>query len=390
MPNVIWIDEEVDSCLNKIYSEELESMNPKKVQLFKNVIEAINHLKTIKFEDTRIIVSGRLYSGFVDAFKKNILEMYIIPIIIVFTRNREKFIQYNPDYYKNDYIFYNFGGIAIIFDEIKKFLNNEDKNVTKSGKRNSQESISSLNSNTPLSLVDKIEFKTIDKSDDNNLTFDYIDDKLKLIFPLFFKILIENKSNIDFYKYNNYLYKRFYKENNMVKELLGPIKSIPNIPIELLSKYYARLYSNSGNFHSSLNKDLRSNKKIEHLPFIKAFYEGVKLNALPLCSNKKLYRGAILSNEEIKKIESYPKIQFGQYQSSIVFSKLFLSFTKDKGVAKKFTKNSPKQENFSKVIFVLENDDNSCFNLATHGDIENISAFTAKEKFYFFPFHLLD
>ena len=246
MPNVIWIDAEVDSCLNKIYSKELESMNSLKVKLCKNVPEAINYLKTIQFEETKIIVSGRLYSELVKSFKENILEMYVIPIIIVFTRNKQKFIQYNPDYYDSANNFYNYGGIAITFEEIKIFLNNEDKSVTKNNKRNSQESITSLNSNNPLSLVDKIESKAIDKYKENNLTFDYIENnKLKLIFPLFFKILIENASNKDIQKYNNYLYKKFSKGNNLVKDLIGSIKSIPNIPIELLSKYYARLYSNS-------------------------------------------------------------------------------------------------------------------------------------------------
>ena len=382
MSNVIWIDEDVDSCINKIYSKELESMLLFKVKLFKKVIEAINYLKTIKFEETKIIISGRLYSEFVKTFKENILEMYVIPIIIIFTRNREKFIQYNPDYYKKDNYFYNFGGIAIIFDEIKKFLNIGDK----IDKTNSLQSKTSLSSNTPLSLIKEIELKTIGISEDIKLTFEYIDNKSKLIFPLFFKILIENASNNDIQKYNNYLYKRFYRENNYVKDLLGPIKSIPNIPMELISKYYARLYSTSSNFHSALNRDLIENKKIEHLPFIKTLYEGVKLKALPLCKKNKLFRGAILSNEEIKKIESYSNKQIGQLPSSIVFSKLFLSFTKDEEVAKKFSKNNSKNENFSKVIFVLKNDDNSGFNLATHADIENISIFASEKEVLFFPF----
>ena len=223
-----------------------------------------------------------------------------------------------------------------------------------------------------------------------NLTFDYIDNKLKLIFPLFFKILIENTPIKDIQNYNNYLYKRFYKENFLVKNLLGPIKSIPNIPIELLSKYYARLYSNSGNFHSTLNKDLLSNKKIQHLPFIKTLYEGVKLNALPLCKNNKLFRGAILNNEEIKKIESCSNKNISQLPSSIVFSKLFLSFSKEEEVAKIFLKNHSKDNNFSKVIFVLENDDNSDFNLSTHGDIEKISMFTSEKEVLFFPFSFLE
>ena len=77
------------------------------------------------------------------------------------------------------------------------------------------------------------------------------------------------------------------------------------IPIELISKYYARLYcfesddEDLPNFYSDLNKDLRNNKTEKYLPYIKVLYEGVKLKALPLASNKKLYRGTLILNNEI-------------------------------------------------------------------------------------------
>ena len=61
-----------------------------------------------------------------------------------------------------------------------------------------------------------------------------------------------------------------------------------NIPIEILSKYYARLFTFNSNFHSYLNSDLRNNKKDKHLPYIKTLYEGVKLKSLPLATDKKI------------------------------------------------------------------------------------------------------
>ena len=380
MQNIIWIDENVDSYLNLSYSQELKSINSVNVNLFKNVIEAINYLKTLRFEDTKIIICGRLYSEFVNTFKKNIIEMYVIPKIIVFTRNKEKFIEFNPDYYDSNNKFYNFGGIAIVFDEIKKFLNNEGVYLMKK-----ISSISTLKSDA-LSLVNKIESKMIDKSKDIKLTFEYIDSKQKLIFPLFFKIFIEHASNNDLDKYNKYLYDKFSKENSALNELLEQIKSIHNIPIEILSKYYARIYTNFCKFHSILNEDLRLNKKSKHIPFIKTLYEGVKLKSLLPCKSKQLYRGAQLSDEEINKINLYLKKKIDYLPGSIVFSKSFLSFTKDKDVAKNFLKNYPKHKDFSKVIFILENDDNDAFNLATHGDIENISFFPLEKEVLFFPF----
>ena len=64
----------------------------------------------------------KVYSEFVNKFKENIIDMCVAPKIIIFTKNKEKFIEYNIDYPKNINLFYKFGGIATSFDEIKKFL----------------------------------------------------------------------------------------------------------------------------------------------------------------------------------------------------------------------------------------------------------------------------
>ena len=58
-------------------------------------------------------------------------------------------------------------------------------------------------------------------------------------------------------KYTTELYNEYSNYSDKVKKLLGSIISIPNIPIEILSKYYARLFTANSNFH----KDLGLNKK---------------------------------------------------------------------------------------------------------------------------------
>ena len=79
-----------------------------------------------------------------------------------------------------------------------------------------------------------------------------------------------------------------------------------------------------------MNKDLRNNKKDRYLPFIKVLYDGVKLGSLSLASNNTLYRGSLLSNTEINLIKKYLKNKMPGLPGAIIFSKVFLSFTKNK------------------------------------------------------------
>ena len=104
-------------------------------------------------------------------------------------------------------------------------------------------------------------------------------------------------------------------------------------------------------------------------------YEGVKLKALPLVNNNILYRGSKISNDEIITIKNYMQKKIQNLPSSIVFSKVFLSFSKDRSVAEKFINNENINNNLSKVLFILEKNHNLGFNLSTHADIEKISFF---------------
>ena len=152
------------------------------------------------------------------------------------------------------------------------------------------------------------------KADDIQLTFEYIDSIEKLTIPIFFKSLIDNASIDNMDEYTNSLYNDYSKNNDKLKILLDSIKSMRNIPIEILSKYYARLYTIESNFYKDINKDLLLNKKEKYLSFIKTLYEGVKLKSLSLASNNILYRGSKISNEEVKNIKSYLNKKFYHFQ----------------------------------------------------------------------------
>ena len=353
---VLWVDANIDNSENTEYVKELESIGSLRLKLFKNIEEAIEQQKYLEFQETKVIISGSFYSEFIKSFKENILKMYIAPKIIVFTKNKENFVKENKDYSSNENVFYTFGGIATSFNEIKEFL--KEKKI-----------------------------KEIKKQyDDVQLTFERIDKKEKLVLPIFFKTLIDTISNDNMEKYTDELYETYSKERKDLKSLLGSIASMKNIPIEILSRYYSRLYTADSTFHRNINKDLGLNKKEIYLPFIKTLYEGVKLKSLPLSNDKVLYRGSKISNVEINDIKNYMKKKIEGLPSSIVFSKSFLSFSKEKNVAEKFLKDENKDKNLSKVLFVLEKDDNCGYNLSTHGDIEKISFFPNEREVLFFPF----
>ena len=113
--------------------------------------------------------------------------------------------------------------------------------------------------------------------------------------PILFKCLIESSTRDKIDEFTKLLYDKYSIDNKSIKLLLNNIKSIPNIQIELLYKYYSRLYTIESNFCRDLNKDLRNNKKDNYLHFIKVLYDGVKLGSLSLASNNTLYRGSPVS-----------------------------------------------------------------------------------------------
>ena len=116
LPNILWVDSNVDSEENASYIEELKTLGYYKIRCFKDIDEVIDHIKTIEFEETIIIVSGSLYIPFINSFKNNLNDIYVIPKIIIFTSDKEKFK--NNFYYQNIIInhpFYNVGGFTIHF-----------------------------------------------------------------------------------------------------------------------------------------------------------------------------------------------------------------------------------------------------------------------------------
>ena len=319
MKTYIWLDKNINTKENQNYVKELELIYQIEVKTYENIIKAIKYLETLNFEETKIIISGQLYDEFVLIFKEKVSKINVVPKIIVFTQDKNTFIKSHSDFRNLNNKFYCLGGVVDSFDDVEKFLNNPIKPIP-----------------------------------DVQLTFEQIKTKEQLVLPLFFKSLIDALPNEAIEKYTISLYDNYAKNNNKVKELLGPIKYIKDIPIEILSKYYARLYTIESEFYEKINKDLGLNKYDNYLRFIKILYEGVKFKSLPLSKEKILYRGAKISNDEIIKIKENMNKKIEGLPSSIVFSKSFLSFSKDESRAKYFFKKGNINNDISRVLFVLE------------------------------------
>ena len=289
--------------------------------------------------------------------------MCIAPKIIVFTRNKYNFIENNKEYKNKNNKFYKVGGIAVEFSRINNFIKSDETDFI-------EEKIGKETSNNPGEV---------------QLIFDYIDKKEQLMLPMFFKVLIEDTLYNDMKSYTNFLYNIYSEDNDKIKSLLGSIRTIPNIPIEILSKYYARLYTLDSNFHRDLNRNLGLNKLEKYLTYVKLLYEGVKYKSLPLSSINTLYRGSKISKVEINKINSY--LNNNQiFEIPIVFSKSFLSFSKSKEIAESFINTTNVDQSLYQVLFILEKNDTIKYNLSTHGDIEHISYFPEEKEVLFFPF----
>jgi len=214
--NLIWIDENLDTTENTTYISELKTNKSFKLETFKKIDDSFKYLKTLNFEETKIIISGRLYSKFVQDFKKTLKGSKVLPKILVFTGSKKKFIEYNSDYLNNAKNVFEFSGIFTSFKEIKEFLKNDSNSYTK--------------------IV-----KVSEKSEESALEF--LDNKNKAMLPLFYQSLLDKITNEKILEYAKYLYKMYSTKNNKMKASLDTIISDFNASMEKISKSFVRIYT---------------------------------------------------------------------------------------------------------------------------------------------------
>ena len=358
---LIWIDSNIHNEKNTNYIKEIQSTFIMNIKLFTNVKESINYIKEIRFESTKVIISGnnlKIYNDFIDIFKKNIKDIYVAPKIILFMSNQEKKnINFNKEYLKKEFIFFTFGGIVTTIQEIKKFLNNE--------------------------IAPKKR-----KSEKNEYIFEIIDKNEKLLLPINIKLSMESISTEEMENYTTFLYNIYSKDNYYIKQFLGQIESMQNIPLEILSKYYARFSTSNCYFYYDMNKDLQCNKFENYLTYIKVLYEGVKLKSLASDNSSILYRCSIISIDELKLMKNILMKKNESLPTSIVYSRSFLSFSKRKEIALRFLRHLQINDNLCNALFILEKNDNKDSNIAINCVMDNPNP--NEDEILFFPFSFFE
>ena len=243
----IWIDEKIESPENKSLYRNLFEKYGRKCKKCNNIDEGFNFFKEKDnfFKDMIIIISGKIFNDFYKVLKENLATINFSPTIIIYTsvKNKEKLIdqlKMNNIYYDNDLF-----DKKLIFAqplEIKNFINNIFE-------------------------------------EENELTFEIVDNNEQLIIPCYYTFLLEEVSITDIYYFNDYLLKKYkpksdYEiglpnkdvQNKKIIELINQI-NYKKLPKEILIKYWLRIYSLQSEFFKDINKSLRCTNK-----FYKAKY----------------------------------------------------------------------------------------------------------------------
>ena len=369
----VWIDPAVEREPNLYYYKKLFLENEIDCKKYDNIDSAFNFLLNRKnnFKEIVIIISGKLFNSFYHKMKNNVEFIKFSPSIIVFTGKEKVHIfinqlKMNNIYYDNDLFDKRY--IFTSFSQIEDFIND-----------NFQE--------------------------ENDLSFDIIDNLDQLIIPNYYCYLIEDVNNYEINNFNSFLKGKFlppskgmggdtkkfiFKNGNKnVQELINQIE-YKRLPKDIIIKYWLRIYTMQSEFFNELNKSLRSkdNDIYFYYPLIKLCYEGIKKRYFK-SYDKEIYRCSKMHKEEFKELlnkynnnnnknnDEIPKI--------IIFSRSFLSFTKDKEKAKKFNQVG---ENTFSILYIIEKFDKNedDIEIIPNACIEDFSTSEDEKEVLVFPF----
>ena len=138
-----------------------------------------------------------------------------------------------------------------------------------------------------------------------------------------------------------------------------------------------------------MNRLLMKQDGKHYQTFIKILFEGLLNNYLLISNDEYLYRGSKMSKIELEKIitlfNKWKKKDDKSFPSFILYSRCFLSFSKDENAIMKFIGEND-DKNYG-IVFILKNNKDIINKYSSNADIELLSAFSAEEReVLFFPF----
>ena len=358
---------------NSINSQDFEDLKIKfpdmEAKRFDTQDDLFDFVKGEDFKNIYIILTIKMLKSFIQKFSREMKDIAVIPKFIIYlTKYPYKLPYYNNPYY--DYFTYK---TVISDNNLINLIQSEE----------THQYFNDISSNQSIPLTNK-------KLEEDKFYFEIIDKKEKLILPVYFRTMIKIDSSIKTDKFTKYLYKK-YQNNHKIKSLLSQIIKLKNIPIELLSKYWVRVYT-AQDFHYHINDHLKNGTKESYEKykiFIQMMYEGLNLKSLKEPKeNIDLYRGCKLSNYEFNNLKKFLNKKNDDFPKAIVYSRTFSSFSKSKEIALKFLYDDKffDKKKMKKVLIVLKADKYDNKYLNSFADIEKLSFFENEKEVLAFPF----
>ena len=350
---LIWIDPDIQGSEYDSYINQIKGTGKYEVSTYLTIEKAFPKIKEIKFYDTIIIISGKIYKDFFKKLQHSLKDIFVIPQIIIFCEYKDlikikKEEEPFPLFEKN-FIFSKFSDIM-----------------------------------KQLSLDNLLEYF----SKNEKFIFEYCESIESLYLPLNYHQLMSRPSNEEILKFNFFLHENYLdlNSNDIIKLLNQTFKNC--VPIELIVKYWIRLYS-FNEFSDEVNKELREQVGNKFDVYVRLLYYSLNKRYIQPVINKNFFRGGIISNKEIDTINNFIYNKKYNIPSSYCYSKIFLCFTLKREIALDLIKvNKEKMKNDeSLVLFQIETgndyfDQDYCFN----ADICQMSYFPNREEVLFFPF----
>ena len=378
--NVLYINEKLDDPIVKseydLYYNKYK--NDFRISAANSLNNGFKFFLTIKFNYCFLIISCNLIENFILQFLNNIDKITFIPIIYILTdcehtkkqieeRKFEKIKNQNIYEFIFNNRFYNPTlEIFIKLEKIEKFINFCNCKILKG------------------IINAKIEKDINIKKNENAFTFEYIESFDKLILPFLFPHIINNLKYSEVDELIKFILNDCNKSNEILK-LLSPLSKLTNIPFEISSKFLLRTYTFDSEFYFNLNSSLRDYKNMEHYSkYIKLMYKGLKIKSFKKDTTTSLYRGSSLSYDELCTIDKYILCSHSNLPNILVFSKVFLSFSKKKETALKFVNNYNKNIPvlFELIVNPNEKNESIVYNIKTY----DWSKFPNEDEILFLPY----
>ena len=346
--SIFWIDpNENHEDIEKMFSSFKGS--PLTFCPFRDLQGAFDEMTKINFEIIFIVLEINLYQEYLSKLNDIKSNLTCFPISIIYLT--ENCIYPNNDNYCG------FGGTIKSRQGAIKFIHDFIDSV-----------------NLKIKLDPK---NTVEINYNNTLTFENIKDHDDLIIPSLYILnkKIEGMENAiddkDIYKFNQILVNNHFYQG--ISHLIVPLNDIRKIPLEIVTKFWIRYYTSECSFYPYMNAQLMKNKPEDYEIFIRAMYKGVEKKYLKSEFSIQLYRCQLISKSEADELEK---------NKVLIYSRSFLSFSKEKEVAISFLKET--KDDLIPVMFIL-NSIKVEEAFSSNADIEQYSIYREKEVL-FFPF----